>query len=46
MPKTSDTDLPRIIVEDVRKTYRLQHTQSFKETFLAWIRRKKISTSF
>jgi len=46
LPKTSDTDLPRIIVEDVRKTYRLQHTQSFKETFLAWIRRKKISTSF
>jgi ABC-2 type transport system ATP-binding protein len=46
LPRTSDSDRPRIIIESVRKTYRLQHTQSFKETFVAWIRRKKISTSF
>ena len=46
MPRTSETGLPRIIIEGVRKTYRLQHTQSFKETFVAWIRRKKLSTTF
>ncbi|WP_372458690.1 ABC transporter ATP-binding protein [Agromyces mediolanus] len=33
-------------MEGVRKTYRLQHTHSFKETFVAWLRRKRISTSF
>ncbi|GAA1777045.1 MULTISPECIES: ABC transporter ATP-binding protein [Agromyces] len=46
MPKTSELNPPRIIVEGVRKTYTLRHTQSFKETFVAWIRRKKTSTSF
>ncbi|RZS68481.1 ABC-2 type transport system ATP-binding protein [Agromyces ramosus] len=46
MPKTSEAGQPRIVIEGVRKTYRLQHTQSFKETFVAWIRRKKISTTF
>ncbi len=45
MPRTSDTQ-PRIIIEGVRKTYRLQHTHSFKETFVAWLQRKRISTSF
>ncbi|MCD1571744.1 ABC transporter ATP-binding protein [Agromyces mediolanus] len=45
MPRTSDAP-PRIIIEGVRKTYRLQHTHSFKETFVAWLRRKRISTSF
>ncbi|MFK4729854.1 ABC transporter ATP-binding protein [Agromyces mediolanus] len=33
-------------MEGVRKTYRLQHTHSFKETFVAWLQRKRISTSF
>lgn len=45
MPRTSDAQ-PRIIIEGVRKTYRLQHTHSFKETFVAWLQRKRISTSF
>jgi ABC-2 type transport system ATP-binding protein len=45
LPRTSDP-APRIIIEGVRKTYRLQHTHSFKETFVAWLRRKRISTSF
>ncbi|WP_404774228.1 ABC transporter ATP-binding protein [Agromyces mediolanus] len=45
MPRTSDSR-PRIIIEGVRKTYRLQHTHSFKETFVAWLQRKRISTSF
>jgi ABC-2 type transport system ATP-binding protein len=46
LPRTSETGLPRIIIEGVRKTYRLQHTQSFKETFVAWIRRKRIASTF
>lgn len=46
MHKTSDIGQPRIIIEGVRKTYRLRHTQSFKETFLAWIRRKQTTSSF
>ncbi|QEO13531.1 ABC transporter ATP-binding protein [Agromyces intestinalis] len=45
MPKTSEAPA-RIIVDGVSKTYRLRHTQSFKETFTAWARRKPISTSF
>ncbi|MDF0514651.1 ABC transporter ATP-binding protein [Agromyces sp. H3Y2-19a] len=46
MPKTSELEPPRIIVEGVRKTYTLRHTHSFKETFVAWLKRKKTSTSF
>jgi ABC-2 type transport system ATP-binding protein len=46
LPKTSSPDLPRIIVEDVRKTYTLRHTHSFKETFVAWLKRKNTSTAF
>ncbi|MCD5347763.1 ABC transporter ATP-binding protein [Agromyces sp. S2-1-8] len=46
MPKTSELEPPRIIVEGVRKTYTLRHTQSFKETFVAWLKRKRTSTSF
>ncbi|GAA2456198.1 ABC transporter ATP-binding protein [Agromyces soli] len=46
MPRTSEPPLPRIIIEGVRKTYTLRHTHSFKETFVAWLRRKKVSTSF
>ena len=46
MRKTSEQDLPRIIIAGVRKTYRLRHTQSFKETFLAWVRRRPTTSSF
>lgn len=46
MRKTSDNGHPRIIIEGVRKTYRLRHTHSFKETFVAWIRRKQTASSF
>jgi ABC-2 type transport system ATP-binding protein len=46
LPKTSELEPPRIIVEGVRKTYTLRHTQSFKETFVAWLKRKRTSTSF
>lgn len=37
---------PSIIVHDVQKTFLLRHTHSFKETFIAWIKKKKISSSF
>jgi len=43
--KTSDPT-PRIIVDDVRKAFVLRHTHSFKETFVATIRRKKTTTDF
>ncbi len=44
MPRTSDDT--RIIVENVRKRFVLRHTHSFKETFVALIKRKKLTTSF
>jgi ABC-2 type transport system ATP-binding protein len=37
---------PSIIVEHVQKTFLLRHTHSFKEAFIARIKKKKISTSF
>lgn len=46
MPRTSELEQPRIIIEGVRKTYRLHHTQSFKETFVAWIKKKSLSSTF
>lgn len=36
----------RIIVEGIGKTFVLRHTHSFKEAFIAVLRRKKISTVF
>lgn len=48
MPRTSSTDgaLPRIIVDGVRKDFTLRHTHSFKETAVAALRRKPLSTHF
>lgn len=47
MPKTSESAvLPRIIVDDVRKNFKLRHTHSIKETALAAIRRKPLTTDF
>lgn len=37
---------PRIIADDVRKAFRLRHTHSIKETALAAVRRKPITTDF
>ena len=37
---------PSIIVEHVQKTFLLRHTHSFKETFIAKIKKKKTSSSF
>ncbi|OAN41289.1 ABC transporter ATP-binding protein [Microbacterium sp. H83] len=47
MPKTSDTrTLPRIVIDDVHKNFKLRHTHSIKETALAAIRRKPLTTDF
>ncbi|GAA1749400.1 ABC transporter ATP-binding protein [Agromyces humatus] len=46
MRKTSESPLPRIIIEGVQKTYTLRHSNSFKESFVARLRRKRTSTSF
>lgn len=47
MPKTSEVKpLPRIIVDDVHKSFKLRHTHSIKETALAAIRRKPLTTDF
>ncbi|WP_262406056.1 ABC transporter ATP-binding protein [Protaetiibacter sp. SSC-01] len=45
MPKTSDAEA-RIIVKDVSKRFVLRHTHSFKETFVALVRRKRLATTF
>ncbi|WP_460531847.1 ABC transporter ATP-binding protein [Humibacter ginsengiterrae] len=36
----------RIVVDEVRKTFKLRHTHSLKETFIAAVRRKQISSTF
>jgi ABC-2 type transport system ATP-binding protein len=47
LPKTSEPAADtRIVVEGVRKTFKLRHTHSLKETFVAAVRRKQISSSF
>ncbi|MFE1665572.1 ABC transporter ATP-binding protein [Microbacterium sp. P02] len=48
MPKTSDTaaQTPRIIVDEVHKDFKLRHTHSIKETFVAAVRRKPLTTDF
>lgn len=46
MLKNSELDLPRIVIEGVKKTYTLRHTHSFKETLVARARRRRTATSF
>lgn len=48
MPKISDPvdTIPRIVVDDVHKDFKLRHTHSIKETFVAAIRRKPLTTDF
>ncbi|NYD66711.1 ABC transporter ATP-binding protein [Agromyces atrinae] len=36
---------PSIVVDDVRKDFLLRHTHSLKETFVAWVQRKKSGSS-
>lgn len=44
MPRISDT--PRIRIEDVHKHFKLRHTHSIKETFVAAVRRKPLTSDF
>jgi ABC-2 type transport system ATP-binding protein len=47
LPKTSDTaPAPSIVVDDVHKDFKLRHTHSIKETFVAAMRRKPLTTEF
>lgn len=46
MPRTSEPPLPRVIVNDVEKTFKLRHTHSIKETFVAAMRRKALTSDF
>ncbi|GAA1647553.1 ABC transporter ATP-binding protein [Microbacterium flavum] len=38
--------MPRIIVDDVHKDFKLRHTHSIKETFVAALKRKPLTTDF
>lgn len=46
MLKTSESATARIRVVNVRKDFKLRHTHSIKETFLAAVRRKQLTTDF
>lgn len=46
MPRISDAPLPRILVDDVHKHFKLRHTHSIKETFVAAMRRRQLSSEF
>ncbi|PRI10327.1 sugar ABC transporter ATP-binding protein [Leucobacter massiliensis] len=45
-PRPDETAKPAIVLHDVRKTFKIKHTQSFKETFIAALKRKSLSTDF
>jgi ABC-2 type transport system ATP-binding protein len=46
LPRTSDDADIAVRVRDVRKSFVLRHTHSLKETFVAFTRRKMLSSSF
>lgn len=46
MLKTSDAELPRVVLDEVHKDFKLRHTHSLKETFVAAMRRKPLTTDF
>ncbi|MCC9053039.1 ABC transporter ATP-binding protein [Microbacterium sp. F2E] len=46
MLRTFDTSVPRVVVDDVQKRFKLRHTHSIKETFVAALRRKPLTTDF
>lgn len=46
MPKTSNSPKPSIVVHDVRKTFKIKHTHSFKETFIGFLKKKKLTSDF
>jgi ABC-2 type transport system ATP-binding protein len=46
LPRISEATLPRIIVDEVHKDFKLRHTHSIKETFVAAVKRKPLTTDF
>lgn len=46
MLRTFDTSVPRVVVDDVQKRFKLRHTHSIKETCVAALRRKPLTTDF
>lgn len=55
MPSTSDPATvsahaagvkPAIVISDIRKTFTIKHTNSFKESFVAALQRKELSSKF
>lgn len=46
MPKISNPSKPSIVVHDVRKTFKIKHTHSFKETFIGFLKKKKLTSDF
>jgi ABC-type polysaccharide/polyol phosphate transport system ATPase subunit len=40
------TKKPAIVIHEARKTFKLRHTNSLKETFVAALQRKELSSSF
>jgi ABC-2 type transport system ATP-binding protein len=47
LPRTFESRaVPRILVDDIRKSFKLRHTHSIKETFVAAVRRKPLTTAF
>lgn len=43
---TETTHLPSIIIDGVRKRFTLNHALSLKDTVVAWIRRRKLTSTF
>ncbi|GAA1594760.1 ATP-binding cassette domain-containing protein [Leucobacter chromiireducens] len=46
MPKISERGKPAIVFSDAKKTFKIKHTNSFKETFIAALQRKELTTDF
>lgn len=50
MPSTSKPQpsqaKPAIVIHNIRKTFKIKHANSFKETFVAALQRKELSSSF
>ncbi|MFS2240924.1 ABC transporter ATP-binding protein [Microbacterium sp. OR16] len=46
MPRIFEPSSPRVLVEGVHKHFKLRHTHSIKETFVAAMRRKSLSSEF
>lgn len=44
-PRSADAK-PAIVINDVRKTFKIKHTNSFKESFVAWLQRKELASNF